>query len=237
MTARTLDNEPLDPKIGSPRRAAWPPSARSARQRQRRLLLAAPLAAPLALRAAPARAEGPLQPTPRQSKGPYYPLQVPRDAGSDLVIERDGRRAEGEIAIVEGVVRDTAGSPLTNASVEIWQCNARGRYHHPMDRAGAPIDPLFRAYGRTLTDAQGRYRFRTIRPVAYTGRTPHIHFQITTTRGGSLVTQLYVRGAPENAADGLLSGLSPADADRLLGDFVRQADGSWRVRFDPVLAA
>jgi protocatechuate 3,4-dioxygenase, beta subunit len=225
-------------KPTKPTKADGMGASRTAKFRQRRLLLASPLGAAAAVPALarPPTASGPLAPTPRQSRGPFYPLHLPTDAGSDLVIERDGRRAKGEIVHLSGTVLDTAGRPQPDALVEIWQCNANGRYHHPRDRNDAPVDPLFRGYGQVRTDAQGRYAFRTIRPVPYPGRTPHIHLQVDAPRGGSLVTQMYVRGEPGNARDGLLAGLAPDERERLMADFVRAGDG-WAVRFDVVLAA
>jgi protocatechuate 3,4-dioxygenase, beta subunit len=197
------------------------------------LALVLPTAAPAA-DAAPAR----LAPTPRQTRGPYYPPDPPRDAGDDLVIERDGRRAAGELLRLDGRVLDVAGRPLAGTRIELWQCNAAGRYHHPRDNAPAPIDPLFRAYGVSVADAEGRWRFRTIRPVPYPGRTPHLHLILTAPDGRSLTTQVYIRGEPGNARDGLLAGLSPAERERLMADVVRAADGNgWRTAFEAVLAA
>jgi protocatechuate 3,4-dioxygenase beta subunit len=177
---------------------------------------------------------GPRAPTPRQSRGPFYPVDPPADAGADLVIERDGRRAQGELLRLDGRVVDTAGRPLGGTRVELWQCNAAGRYHHPRDDSPAPVDPLFRAYGRALADADGAWRFRTIRPVPYPGRTPHLHLLLTTPAGVQLVTQVYVRGEPGNARDGLLSWLAPADRERLMADFVRDGAG-WRAAFEAVI--
>jgi protocatechuate 3,4-dioxygenase beta subunit len=176
-------------------------------------------------------------PTPRQSLGPFYPPDPPADAGPDLIVERDGRRARGEPVRFDGRVVDTAGRPLSGTRVELWQCNAAGRYHHPRDDSPAPIDPLFRGYGRTVADADGRWRFRTIRPVAYPGRTPHLHLLLTTADGTRLVTQVYVRGEPANARDGLLGWLAPAERERLMADFVRETDGTWRAAFEVVLPA
>jgi protocatechuate 3,4-dioxygenase beta subunit len=211
---------------------------------RRRLIGAA--AMPLGLALAPsasARQAGPnpqagrLAPTPRQSRGPYYPPDPPRDAGNDLIVERDGQRARGEPVLLSGHVTDTAGRPLAGTLVELWQCNAAGRYHHPRDDSAAPIDPLFRAYGRMVAAAGGAWQFRTIRPVPYPGRTPHIHLQFTTPAGVQWVTQLYVRGEPGNAGDGLLARLAPADRERLLADFVATSDGGWRASFEAVIPA
>jgi protocatechuate 3,4-dioxygenase beta subunit len=203
---------------------------------RRRLLgaSAVPLGLAIAVSAGPAAA-GATTPTPRQSRGPFYPPDPPLDAGNDLIVERDGRRARGELAQLTGRVVDTAGRPIPGTLVEIWQCNADGRYHHPRDDSAAPVDPLFRAYGRAVAAADGGWRFRTIRPVPYPGRTPHIHVSLTTPGRVELVTQLYVRGEPGNARDGLLARLAPADRERLLGDFVRAPDGTWRVDFGVVM--
>jgi protocatechuate 3,4-dioxygenase beta subunit len=202
---------------------------------RRRLLAAGAAPLGLALPAA-APAAGPLAPTPSQSRGPFYPVDPPRDAGADLIVERDGRRARGEVLRLAGRVLDTSGRPLAGTRVELWQCNAEGRYHHPRDDSPAPIDPLFRGYGRAVADAAGSWRFRTLRPVPYPGRTPHLHLLLTAPDGRSLTTQLYVRGEPGNARDGLLSWLSATDRERLTMDLVRAADGGWDARADLVLA-
>ncbi len=202
---------------------------------RRRLLAAGAAPLGLALPAA-APAGGPLAPTPSQSRGPFYPADPPRDAGPDLIVERDGRRAQGELLRLAGRVVDTSGRPLAGTRIELWQCNAAGRYHHPRDTSQAPVDPLFRAYGRAVADAGGAWRFRTIRPVPYPGRTPHLHLLLTAPDGRSLTTQLYVRGEPGNAHDGLLSWLSAADRERLTMDLSRAPDGTWDARAELVLA-
>jgi protocatechuate 3,4-dioxygenase beta subunit len=213
------------------------PSHRAPRFVGRRRVLGA-AAAPLGWVApVPATGAAPVRPpTPRQSLGPFYPDPPPADAGPDLVIERDGRRALGELVLLSGQAVDTTGRPLAGGVLELWQCNAAGRYHHPRDRSPAPIDPLFRGYGRAVADGEGRFGFRTIRPVPYPGRTPHLHLRVTSASGVTLVTQVYVRGEPANERDGLLAWLPPEARERLMADFVRGVDGVWRVRFDPVLA-
>jgi protocatechuate 3,4-dioxygenase, beta subunit len=247
------EDEVREPSSGSGTAPALGP--RSLRFLQRRLVLSTPLGAAVAAGTAVAgaaavmpvlanpatsaqagnpAADGPLAPTPRQSRGPFYPTQIPADAGADLIVERAGRRARGEIVQLSGRILDTAGQPLANAQVEIWQCNANGRYHHPRDTHSAPIDPLFRGYGRVRTDADGRYAFRTIRPVPYPGRTPHIHYAVDAPQGRSLITQMYVRGEPQNERDGLLAWITPAERERLMAEFVRAGD-AWTVQFDLVL--
>jgi protocatechuate 3,4-dioxygenase beta subunit len=90
------------------------------------------------------------------------------------------------------------GRPLPDAVVEIWQCDSRCRYLHPGDRGG-PRNGAFQGYGRIRTGADGAYRFRTIRPIAYPGRTPHIHFAVAAPGRKALITQMYVAGEPLNA--------------------------------------
>jgi protocatechuate 3,4-dioxygenase beta subunit len=97
--------------------------------------------------------------------------------------------------------------------IEIWQCDAFGAYHHPRDGGG--LDPFFQGYGKTITDDGGRYRFKTIKPVAYPGRAPHIHFRVLT-NSKELVTQIYVRGNPENENDFLLNSISDETARQSL---------------------
>ncbi len=146
--------------------------------------------------------------TPAQTAGPYYPESFPADVDEDLVRLRGvDARAAGTIAHIRGQVLSLDGRPMAGTQVEIWQCDANGRYLHPRDRGTKPRDTAFQGYGRTLCRADGSYRFRTIRPVAYPGRTPHIHFAVTPQGGGSLVTQMYVAGEPLNERDGLYASL------------------------------
>lgn len=155
--------------------------------------------------------------TPPQSRGPFYPLQLPLDKDNDLVTVA-GRSgvAKGQLAHVVGRVLDEHGQAVSKARVEIWQCDANGRYRHPGERGDAALDPNFQGYGEFVTSGDGAYRFRTIKPVPYTGRAPHIHFAITGPGVEPLVTQLYVEGAPENDRDFLLNGIADPDARRRL---------------------
>jgi protocatechuate 3,4-dioxygenase beta subunit len=146
--------------------------------------------------------------TPAQAKGPFYPLQLPLDRDSDLVHNGPGSgTAQGVIIDVAGRLTDQAGRALVGTQIEIWQVNAFGRYHHPGDERDLPWDPNFQGYGRTLTDGNGAYRFRTIRPVAYPGRAPHIHFALSDARFATFYTQMYLADAPENDSDFLLGSL------------------------------
>jgi protocatechuate 3,4-dioxygenase, beta subunit len=182
------------------------------------LLLAAP-----ALTLAQERRVG----TPRQTEGPFYPTDWSGDADNDLVVvQGEQAKAMGLVTHVQGRVLDLAGQPISGAVVEIWQCDAHGIYRHPRDERGTRRhDAAFQGRGRSTSDGAGRYSFRTIRPVAYPGRTPHIHFKVLAPGRSPLVTQMYVLGEPQNARDSVLNGIG----DR------RQRD-SVIVRLDPAEA-
>ena len=148
-----------------------------------------------------------LQPTPRQTTGPFYPRTLPRDADNDLVrIAGHATGAAGTVTYLQGRILDTGGKPLAKAKVEIWQCDSRGHYHYVGENE-RQLDPDFQGYGTTLSGEDGGYRFRTIRPVAYPGRAPHIHFAITAATGERLITQMYVAGEALNEHDPVLSGI------------------------------
>lgn len=181
------------------------------------LVVAPALLLGLRAQAAPRRA------TPAQTEGPFYPVALPADTDADLLRNGSLRYAAGEPATVAGTLTDLDGHPLAGAQVEIWQCDAAGHYHHPGD--GGRADPAFQGFGRVQADAQGRWQFRTIRPVPYTGRTPHIHVKVRSGARELLTTQLYVEGDPHNARDGLWRSLSPQDRAAVTVPFQRGADG------------
>ncbi|HUQ28123.1 MAG TPA: hypothetical protein VM051_05995 [Usitatibacter sp.] len=171
-------------------------------------------------------------PTPRMTEGPFYPRQFPKDVDADLTkIEGRAGTAQGTVLDVSGRVIDRSGRPRANARVEIWQCDARGEYHHV---GGAEGDPDFQGFGSTLTDAQGRYAFRTIRPVPYPGRTPHIHFAVLEGNRRRLTSQMFIEGEPGNSRDGIYRSLG-AEA-RLATMKLEQAGAGLRGAFDVVLA-
>lgn len=207
--------------------------------RRRRLFLLAPLIAllPRAAGAGPA-----LIPTPRQALGPFYPLRPDPTAGSDLVVadgqERTAGKPQGTPLAVVGRVLDTGGRPQPGVLLEIWQTNAHGRYHHPHDDSPQPLDPRFRGYGRATTGADGGYRFVTIEPVAYPGRTPHVHFRLSRAGRELLVTQMYLP-APAGAGndrDGLFMSVREPAVRRLLLA-MRDPETPGTLRFDIVLEA
>jgi len=149
--------------------------------------------------------------TPRQPSGPFYPVELPLDSDNDLVrVAGRPQQAAGEVFHLFGRVLDPDGGALAGAEVQIWQCDARGYYHHPRDRGGQ-ADPNFQGFGSARTGAEGGYRFRTIRPVAYPGRTPHIHFAVLGADFDPLVTQMYLRGEARNERDGLFRSIQDPD--------------------------
>src|SRR3984893_5126284 len=147
-----------------------------------------------------------LPPTPAQTAGPFYPLALPDDSENDLIhVAGRGGTARGHVTYISGRVLDPAGRPVSGARVEIWQCDANGRYHYVRDeRAGPPLDENFQGYGQAATDGTGGYRFVTIRPVPYPGRTPHIHFAVSGPGLPRFITQMYVAGEPQHERDGLV---------------------------------
>jgi protocatechuate 3,4-dioxygenase beta subunit len=167
-----------------------------------------------------------LVPTPAQSAGPFYPVAFPADADNDLVVLRgSAARAEGVVAHIIGRVLGADGRPVANATVEIWQCDARGRYLHPGDAGGRPRDSAFQGYGRIASAGDGAYRFRTIRPVSYPGRTPHIHFAVTAPGRREFVTQMYVAGEPQNDRDGLYKSIRDARQREAVTVLLEPANG------------
>lgn len=185
-----------------------------------------------ALLGAPAAA-GRLRPTPAQTEGPYYPDVMPAETDPDLV-RVAARQAKGEILALSGQVLGRDGGAIAGAMIEIWQCDANGRYIATSDSYRGGGDPGFQGFGRVRVDAQGRYAFRTIRPVPYPGRAPHIHYKIYRQGRPVLTTQMLVAGEPGNARDGVFRQLGPEAQALCLARLDRAGDG-WRTTFDLVL--
>ena len=143
--------------------------------------------------------------TLNQTIGPFYPLERPLDQDADLTIIRGRQgRPRGQVIEVIGRVVDPDGKPLGGAMIDLWQANAAGRYAHPGDTNPAPLDPDFQGSARFTADAEGRYRFRTIRPGRYPGRVAHLHLDVS---GGTqrTITQMYFPDDPGNDRDVLLA--------------------------------
>lgn len=173
--------------------------------------------------------------TPRQTEGPFYPVMLPQDADFDLLRNGTLNYSQGQPSWLEGTVTDLKGLPVRGASVEIWQCDHAGHYDHPGD--GGKIDKAFQGFGRVAVNAQGEYRFRTIRPVAYGGRAPHIHVKVKLGNRELLTTQVYVAGESQNERDFLWRGLQGDDARTALTvPFLPSPDGL-RAQFPIVVQA
>ncbi len=172
--------------------------------------------------------------TPSQTEGPFYPVALPKDADFDLLKNGSLDYKLGQPIWLEGSVTDMQGAPVRGAQVEIWQADHAGHYDHPGD--GGRIDKAFQGFGRVVVNTQGEYRFRTIRPVAYSGRTPHIHVKVKLAGRELLTTQMYVAGEALNQRDYLWRNLSDVQRNALSVPFSPSTDGQ-RARFNIVVAA
>ncbi len=186
----------------------------------RRQALAGLTALPLASLVPVAAAQSGRRPvTPTQTLGPFYPRSAserPKQTDADLLsIDGDRVLTRGTPLDLTGRILDMQGQPLRDAAIEIWQCDANAVYHHPAGGAESDRDPHFQGYGVARSDADGRFHFRTLQPVAYPGRTPHIHVRVEAAGRTTLATQLYLANAPENARDFLFRRLQADEQARL----------------------
>jgi protocatechuate 3,4-dioxygenase beta subunit len=197
----------------------------------RRALLGAGMALPLVALAAPAdAATDACKLTPRQTSGPFYPVhdQVDKDVDLTRLVGHDDPAA-GEVIRVQGRVLDESCKPVAGALVDLWQADSNGRYSHPADPNPARRDPNFQGWGQAVTDADGRYSFRTIKPAAYPlefldgqpderlgYRTPHIHFRVSRRGFRELSTQMYFAGESLNAADIVLQAVPQSERPLLV---------------------
>lgn len=173
--------------------------------------------------------------TPGQDLGPFYPVQHLTEVDADLTrLRGHHNRAKGKIIEVTGRVLNRYGQPVNGARLEVWQCNAAGRYAHPNEVATAPLDPDFQGFAKIATGRGGEWRMTTIKPAGYDSpigfRTPHIHFDVTG-KGHRLTTQMYF---PEDDATNTKDSLY-----KLMGGdaklTVARADGVARYSWDIVL--
>jgi protocatechuate 3,4-dioxygenase beta subunit len=178
--------------------------------------------------------------TPRLTEGPFYPDKLPLETDSDLIlVNNSATPALGEVTHLTGRVLDSSGSPVKDLVVEIWQVDAKGVYLHSADSGRRQRDTNFQGFGRATTNGKGEYRFRTIKPVPYPGRTPHIHVKVKKGDRELLTTQIFVNGHPQNKTDMVLRGIrDPFDRELVLVDFtpVKESKiGELSARFDIVL--
>ncbi|MFN2532509.1 MAG: protocatechuate 3,4-dioxygenase [Pyrinomonadaceae bacterium] len=147
--------------------------------------------------------------TPSIILGPFYPQIKPPEQDADLtVLAGRQRRAEGKIVYLSGRVLNLKGEPVSGAKISIWQANTYGRYSHKSDMNTAPLDPNFQGFGSRTTDAEGRYRFKTIKPGAYPApvvgmRSPHVHFEVQA-KYDRLITQMFFPNEALNEQDHFL---------------------------------
>jgi len=178
--------------------------------------------------------------TPKQTEGPFYPDKLPLDTDNDLIIVNNNiTPAVGKITHLSGRILDAKGNPLNNALVEIWQCDNKGVYLHSKDMVGKKRDTNFQGFGRFLTGSKGEYYFRTIKPVPYSFRTPHIHFKIKKGNKELLTTQCYIKGEAMNLKDGIFRSIPQKVRPAVLVDFVpikKSRIGELAAKFDIVLS-
>jgi protocatechuate 3,4-dioxygenase beta subunit len=178
--------------------------------------------------------------TPPQMEGPFYPDKLPLDTDNDLIIVNDGLTpAVGEITHLTGRILDAHGEPIRGALVEIWQCDAHGAYIHSGSGNRDQRDGNFQGFGRFLTGSTGDYYFRTIKPVPYPGRTPHVHFAVKLKGQNKFTTQCYIKDHPQNERDFVFRSAGSAKARELLStDFTpikESRAGELAAKFDIVL--
>ncbi len=178
--------------------------------------------------------------TPKQTEGPFYPDHLPLDTDNDLLVINDGiTPAIGDVTHLSGRLLDAKGDPIRDAVVEIWQVDGKGVYLHSGSNGKEGKDPNFQGFGRFLTSSTGEYYFRTIKPVSYPGRTPHIHFAVKMKGRDKWTTQCYIKGEPKNEKDGVLKGIKDDKVrESVIIDFAPVKDskiGELAAKFDIVM--
>jgi protocatechuate 3,4-dioxygenase beta subunit len=178
--------------------------------------------------------------TPRQTEGPFYPDHLPLDTDNDLIVVNDAvTPAVGEITHLSGRLLDPKGEPIRDATIEIWQVDHNGVYLHSQSGGREDRDENFQGFGRFLTGSTGEYYFRTIKPVRYPGRTPHIHFAVKHKGHSKFTTQCYIKGEPANQRDMVLRSIRDSKARQsVIIDFAplpKSRIGELAARFDIVL--
>ena len=170
------------------------------------------------------------RPTPKEIEGPFYPVMAQKDKDFNLTkVEGKTGVAKGEIITIQGYVRDTDGKPVEDATVDLWQANAAGRYRHPHDTNKAPLDPNFQGWAIVQSGKEGGFKFKTIIPGSYPAsdtwlRPPHIHFKVSKKAYIELITQMYFPGHKLNAPDLLLNKRSKEEQNMMIA--TKAKDGS-----------
>jgi len=163
--------------------------------------------------------------TPVQTEGPFFPIHQQLDTDADMtLIEGHTEHERGEVVEISGRVLNEEGNAIADALVDVWQANVHGRYSHEADANPAPLDENFQGWARLRTDAEGRYRVKTIKPGAYPvtdgwSRPPHIHFKVARRGFHELTSQMYFAGDPLNDVDRLLQSVPETERGMLVVDF------------------
>lgn len=179
--------------------------------------------------------------TPKQTEGPFYPDKLPLDTDNDLLVINDSLTpSAGEVTYLSGRILGPDGSPIRDAMVEIWQCDASGVYLH--SGSGGAVerkDKNFQGFGKFLTGEKGEYLFRTIKPVPYPGRTPHIHFAVKMKGREKWTTQCYIKGHAGNERDGIWRNIKDEkQRDNITVDFAPMPGakaGELAAKFDIIM--
>lgn len=163
--------------------------------------------------------------TPSQVKGPFYPVSFPKDHDADLTHLKDRFvKAIGQRVYISGKVTDEDCRPIKGAVVEVWQACASGRYNHPSDTSTSALDPNFQYYAMMITNDDGFFSFKTIKPGTYDAtenwvRPPHIHYKFSLNGYEELITQSYFNGEHLNNLDQILQSLPKEEQSKLIINF------------------
>ena len=179
---------------------------------------------------------GELTRTPSETEGPFYPVVAQKDKDFDLTkVEGMDGTAKGGAIMIQGSVRDTDGNPVEDATVDLWQANAAGRYRHPHDDNPAPLDPNFQGWAILPSGAEGKFRVKTVKPGAYPAsdgwsRPPHIHFKVTKKGYTELTTQMYFPGEELNEKDFILKKETEEGRKSLIAELISEDPPTYEFR-------
>lgn len=174
--------------------------------------------------------------TPRETEGPFYPTYIAKDRDFDLTqIKGHDTSALGDVIFVEVKVVDTGGQAIEDATVDLWQANAAGRYRHPHDSNTAPLDTNFQGWAILPSGKNGEFRFKTIFPGTYPAakdwmRPPHIHFKVSKLGFVELTTQMYFEGESLNKKDFLIQRKSEAEQKLMVAKKTGEDPVTYRYR-------